>query len=364
MIDGNKEGWQEPANTLNNPIPNNNVTHFICDVNNKNIGLPDGQSLTSDEWQSVFSAWQHWGLIGNDAVNSDTSLDTIGITLADFYKENSRYKEVSKVSVKDIPFRIRHKRGWDCGRGYVVKCWDTKENKICYFYVPCNKRTCSACQKRLSWHIYQRLKPTIRTILNHSQDNMKLRLMTLTLSNSDDKYENVQFFKQALHRLWWRLQKKGLKKRYNVQAMVGAFEFGSKNLNLHFHSVILSKYIPQKELSDLWSDVTGGRGKIVDIRNITGLKGVKEVLKYASKLDNLSNGQKEIIELALKGSRRIIIKGLFYKLTKGLLKDENEDLKKILQNKRYIFMDIMTLDWFLYEHKLTKDDIFEYEDTS
>ncbi len=358
MIDGNKEGWQEPANTLNNPIPNNNVTHFICDVNNKNIGLPDGQSLTSDEWQSVFSAWQHWGLIGNDAVNSDTSLDTNKHNLSYFYDNENRYIIQSVLNKNECPVKVKYYDGWTCPNGYVVKCWDTQENKVVYFYIPCNKRTCPACQKRLSWKIYKRIEPLVRQLLSNSGD-MRLRMLTLTLRGSDDKFDDVQFFHKCLNRLWWRLKKKKLMKKYNVMGLIGAYEFGSKSLNLHIHCLIYSRFIPQKEISDLWNEITNSRGKIVDVRNLIGLDGVKEVLKYASKLKDLTDEQKNIIEMALRGTRRIVLKGIFYNITKHL-EDRNE-LREILNNKRYIFMDIMSLDSFCFYEGYSIEDIFIFD---
>lgn len=119
---------------------------------------------------------------------------------------------------------------------------------------------------------------------------------------------------------------------YKTLGAIQSAEFGTEGHKLHFHVIQYGSYLPQKELSDAWHEVTGGQANVVFIRAIdkssedATANDVIETLKYSVKFwkKNADTGEIEYLPpnvmphllLSLKGLRRIKSWGVFYKLPK------------------------------------------------
>jgi hypothetical protein len=95
----------------------------------------------------------------------------------------------------------------------------------------------------------------------------------------------------------------------------GAFavlEVGSK-WNLHIHVLLYGHYVPQREISEYWEELTGD-SRIVDIRAVKKPRqGVNYLLKYITKPKKFDNPKETAHYLnLLLGVRRIRAYGIFY----------------------------------------------------
>lgn len=73
---------------------------------------------------------------------------------------------------------------------------------------------------------------------------------------------------------------------------------------VHAHSLVDSKWMDQKALSDAWFKITGD-SSVVDIRRVKGDKraALREVLKYQTKIWELNEEDKEFVEKTFKHRR-------------------------------------------------------------
>jgi hypothetical protein len=176
-----------------------------------------------------------------------------------------------------------------------------------------------------------------KEVINYLSDNKKLlygysfKFITLTYK----KYDNTGFIdriktsQKDIKNFYRRL-----KYQYSGVGMIASMEI-SPNYLLHYHIIAYIPFIDQKELSDLWLDITGD-SSIVYIKRIENLdETFQEVLKYATKLNkkllNNDNDLLVMIQGALKGSRRILVYGIFYAKIKFIIHKLKEYIK-ILMN--------------------------------
>ncbi len=72
---------------------------------------------------------------------------------------------------------------------------------------------------------------------------------------------------------------------------------------LHLHALIDCKWLDQGRLSEIWKEVTGD-ASVVDIRRVNNTKkACKEVIKYQTKMWELSEDEKQIVEKVFGHSR-------------------------------------------------------------
>lgn len=136
----------------------------------------------------------------------------------------------------------------------------------------CNLRWCPLCIKTKRYVMRQALIPWVKRA-------KKPKFVTLTLKHSDAPLDHqikslYKFFGILRRRPFW-------KKR--ITAGVWFFQIKrGKNDGLwhpHLHLICDGRYVPQKELSEAWDNVTGG-SKIVDIRQV---KDPKKAADYVSR---------------------------------------------------------------------------------
>ena len=97
-----------------------------------------------------------------------------------------------------------------------------------------------------------------------------------------------------------------------------------QGVHAHLHLVVDADYWEWSEISELWSDVTGGESNVVDIRAVR--EGWEyELLKYPFKTAKLPDSR--IVEFALgsSGQRTVSLGGAWYKRASSEDLDESGD---------------------------------------
>lgn len=130
--------------------------------------------------------------------------------------------------------------------------------------------------------------------------------LTLTLKSvPDDRLKQgldriINAFTKLRHRKFWKAGE-GV---YSIE-----FTKNPAGWHIHIHAIIDCIWMEQPDISREWLDATGD-SFIVDIRRVRGVNGDRrkaclELVKYISKLWELEDQDKHLIETALKGRKLI-----------------------------------------------------------
>jgi len=193
----------------------------------------------------------------------------------------------------------------DCGKKAVVhQCQECEKQFFTAFN--CDLRICKRCAKRLAARFKHRYIPIFKKyFIRKGKD----RLMHLTLT-TDNKGAmpsrgEVRFHNKAIGKLVRKLFKGGV----SVNEVADTF--------LHSHVVVYGHFVPKREISKLWNELTGCQ--VVWIQEIKG--NVRQVANYIAKYISKPYPYKETPEgyakavsflKAFKHVRRIHSFGLFY----------------------------------------------------
>lgn len=204
----------------------------------------------------------------------------------------------------------------NCGHPELIRKWRVCSANPHHYARPvgfsCHLRICPDCAKRESARLLKRYLPIARAAYEDNSKGYRLRHIVLTtgwsLYDADINARIRQAWKafaELLCALWGeRWQKSG-------RGWIGGFEFGEDGRKLHLHLLMYCEYIEQDRLSKEWSKLTGF--PVVWINAVRGVKkGVKEVLKYSTKLTGLSPQDTVLLHGVLKGVRRVRAGGIFY----------------------------------------------------
>ena len=163
--------------------------------------------------------------------------------------------------------------------------------------VGCGLRICPTCRIRQNNKLKEKYKDIVKNIYNP-------KLLTVTKKNVERlTKKHIQELRSDFNKLLRRKSTDGKKcikevngkevKKENYiglgkKVRGGLYAIETKktvendNWNVHIHAIISSEYIPQEKLSKTWEDITGD-SKIVDIRKVSGERGLDEVLNYVAK---------------------------------------------------------------------------------
>ena len=109
--------------------------------------------------------------------------------------------------------------------------------------------------------------------------------------------------------------RKGIRWR-KAWVIVRVSEVGFDNVNLHFHLCVFAPWIPQKRLSKLFKEATGGESYRVVIEKAKDFKSaLAHALKYTEKLPASRPEMLARLEVAFHGTRRVQTAGLVYGMT-------------------------------------------------
>lgn len=146
----------------------------------------------------------------------------------------------------------------------------------------CLDRWCPICQKTRIYSISQ-------SVLSWLEKTKEPKFITFTLKHSDATLKHQL---DSLYDYFRKIRRRKLLAR----TVAGGFWFfqivQSKTDGLfhpHIHCLVDSKFIPQRQLSRLWQQITHG-SKIVDIRSVRSAKHAADyVARYATQPCNLSD---------------------------------------------------------------------------
>jgi hypothetical protein len=139
-------------------------------------------------------------------------------------------------------------------------------------------------------------------------DGARLRFLTLTIPSVPEPKQGLDTLWRCFRRLrqtsWW-------KKLVSAGIAVAEVTFGDSGWHVHLHVIVLSTWIPQRELSHHWKAVSPGR--IVDIRLIPARDAISYLCKYMTK-PSVDYAKVRIVSDALASRRMYTAFGAAYKL--------------------------------------------------
>jgi len=216
-------------------------------------------------------------------------------------------------------YRFLHCR--EPGLGWVGQCCDDPTHETVYHPFSCMLRICPVCGGVRSNELAKSLTKPIADLAGRAPHWYRLKHVVLTTTVSLD--DGAVIVNQHVRRL-----RKAIRVMFQnhwpgdkwLGGAIGA-EFGESGRKLHFHVLLLSKFIPKDSLSELWFAASGGLGKIVFVREVQDVaSAVAEVAKYATKPMKFEGETEDIettlvkVHFAIKGSRRLQTFGSFYDL--------------------------------------------------
>jgi len=154
----------------------------------------------------------------------------------------------------------------------------------------CYQPFCCECSRKVFGRFYHRIENLLQKY------HFDLKMVTLT-SNLSPISKNVDYLREQFHKLEHKIKWRG---------SIYCFESGEHGHKLHIHAIVVSKYINQKKLSNLWDNLTGF--PIVFIQKVNSIdNAVKYIAGYVAKPN--------ILFLAYnKKKRKISTTGVFYKI--------------------------------------------------
>lgn len=204
----------------------------------------------------------------------------------------------------------------NCGHPDLIRHWRVCSENPHHYARPvgfsCHLRICPDCARREAARLLKRYLPIARQCFYDATKGYTLKHVVLTTGYTlydpniaQHIRDSWKALNQLLVMLWGeRWQKSG-------RGWIGGFEFGEGGRKLHLHLMVYCEFIDQKKWSQAWQEASGF--PVVWIRAVRGVKkGVKEVLKYATKLTDLSPADTALVHSVIKGIRRVRAGGVFY----------------------------------------------------
>lgn len=191
-----------------------------------------------------------------------------------------------------------------CGREYLtIQCLHCGHNRL--VLAGSRDRTCPACAKELYYNIFNRYQDFVKT-----RKNLKFLTLTWKPVKHQDP-EIVRDIGAALVKL--RHRKKYAKNWKGILATIECKKTDSGLFYYHVHCIVEGNFIPQKEISDDWREISGF--PIVHIQRIwrTPARAFRYILKYVLKGFAFEDpDDKQDFKSSMKGVRYIRSYGEFY----------------------------------------------------
>lgn len=204
----------------------------------------------------------------------------------------------------------------------------------------CSLRICPTCDRRSQLQYAEKLLPVAIKAQTHRPDGYGFKHLVFTtpwdiydpdaanhlqlgweiIRKTLDKYLYKHVFCANLTSKDKHYGKVVLK-AWNI-GYIGGAEYGPKGLMLHYHLLFFGPYLDQGQLSRYYSELTGGRNRIVHVQAVTPTReSLEDSIAYVTKFSTL---QPQHLPQALQAldnrARRIKTAGVFYgngsKLTK------------------------------------------------
>jgi predicted RNA-binding Zn-ribbon protein involved in translation (DUF1610 family) len=211
---------------------------------------------------------------------------------------------LDNVSIKSASENSSFSYGHDCGRNFLtIQCVHC--GKRHFVLAGSRDRTCPACAKEIYRRQLLRYGPIVKNRKN-------LKFLTLT-SKPIRKQDPRQvrdlgiWFNKLLHR------KKFSKAWKGIIATVECKKSKTGLFYYHLHAIVEGDFIPQKEISDAWCQISGF--PIVHIKRIwrTQTKAFRYVMKYVLKGFGFNDDKdKKDFKTSMKGVRYVRSYGSMY----------------------------------------------------
>jgi hypothetical protein len=177
----------------------------------------------------------------------------------------------------------------------------------------CHLRICPECARRDAARLINRYKPHIEETIRKGPRHWKLRHITLTtkfLLHAKDAKQQLrkarglvnEFLDRLLGPSWWKT---------GQGVLVGA-EYGPEGHLLHFHILHYGPFQAQEKISEIWGEMSGF--PIVWVTAIGLEDGLREIIKYVSKLSEMSAANTARLFEVIKGTRRVWSRGSFFRI--------------------------------------------------
>lgn len=225
---------------------------------------------------------------------------------------------------------LRYEYCREPGRGWVGVCVHDPDHQVIYHPESCGLRICPDCARRRSAELAGQLEQPLIDLEARSPGAYRLRHVVLTTGLDLNLAVDVLRYEIRTLRVAARevFQECFPDDRW-LGGGIGA-EFGEAGHKLHFHCLVLSRWLPSDQIRSLWSDKTGGRFYVVKFRSdLDTHQAIREVTKYITKPlkdDDPSEDDVSLLvklHLVLKGIRRFVTFGSFYRLPR----DERDDVQ-------------------------------------
>lgn len=206
-----------------------------------------------------------------------------------------------------------------CGSWMQLREWlESGESRIKQAFFCKEFLACRSCAARRA----AKLTTAYASKVEHVTAGRSLipAMVTLTVRNGADLGERLSHLKQSWARMTAAKRRSMSNGRHapiewcKVEGSIRAIEVTNKGKGWHPHAhvfVLLNSYIDQKRLSAEWERFTGD-SKVVGVTACKGgiLPGLIEVLKYASKITDMTPAQVLNVWRTAKGSRFVDPQGI------------------------------------------------------
>ncbi len=206
-------------------------------------------------------------------------------------------------------------------------CLGCEENFYVRFW--CGNRYCPNCGRRIFTSLFAkclRLRPTVKRLVpvwpvfGHRPDRVVAKIdFTLRNTGAMPDAEMVKRFNRSIRRFWRRVERElGIVRE--CYGCVWCDEFGGRgNTNLHAHGCYAGPWLPQKQLSQIWREITRaefgpeGESFIVSIKIARSFEAaLAHALKYAGKFLSKDPARLAQLEATFHGTRRVHAIAAFY----------------------------------------------------
>lgn len=196
-----------------------------------------------------------------------------------------------------------------CGEKFYVRFW-------------CGNRYCPNCGLRIFSALFAkhvRLRPVVERLVpvwpvRGRRPDLVIAKIDFTQRNTGTMpdAEQVKRFNCYIRKFWRKVEKRFCI-RCDQYGVLWCDEFGGKgNTNLHAHGIYAGPWLPQKELSRIWLEVTRD-SFVVYIKMARSFEAaLAHALKYAGKFLSKDPGRLAQLEIAFHGTRRVHAMAAFY----------------------------------------------------
>lgn len=248
--------------------------------------------------------------------------------------------EIDRVKVADLlraggdsDAAFRYEFCHQDGMGFVGVCLADPTHEGLYHPFSCNDRACPVCSRRRSAELSSQITKPITDLAARAPRGYGLRHLVLTTSvslfdDADQVRRCVATWRTGIRVLLQdHFARRDSNGRVTKDSWLGGLigvEFGESGRKLHFHVLLLSRFVHMDSILAKWRDLTGGLGYIGKVRAVDSdaAGAIDEVCKYATKamrFDGESASVEETlarVHFVLKGVRRLQGFGVFYRMAR------------------------------------------------